>query len=150
MRLQFHTALKPAYDRLLNLHLSVERSAGEAGVDPLVIELVKIRASQVNGCAFCVDLHTKEALEHGETARRLALLPVWRETGDVFSDQERTALALAEAICRLPETLEVPDDVYAAAADAFDEAQLAVVVWATAVIQTFNAINVTSRKPLPA
>ena len=140
--------LPDAFKRLVNLHQHIERTAAEEGLDPVLIELVKARASQVNGCAYCTDLHAREGVSHGETARRLAVLPVWRET-DLFSDQERAALALVEAISRLSQTQQVPDEVYAQAAEVFSERQLAVVVWAASLIQVFNGINVAGRKPLP-
>lgn len=134
--------------RLLNLNGHVDRMADEHGVAHLTLELVKIRASHLNGCAFCTDLHVGRALELGEDQRRLNLLPVWRET-DLFTDQERAALDLAEAITLQSQTDGIPDAVHASAAAVFTEEQLSVVVWAAAVIQTFNAINVTSRKPIP-
>jgi AhpD family alkylhydroperoxidase len=149
-RLQFHEVLPETYKRLLNLNSHVERMAEEHGVPRRLVELVKIRCSLVNGCAFCTDLHTGRALEAGESHRRLHLVATWRETGDLFDDQERAALALADAVCHLPATQQVPDDVYDAAAAVFSAEQLAVVVWAVAEIQAFNALNVTSRKSLPA
>lgn len=147
-RIQFHEALPETYKRLLNLNQHVERMADERGVERRLIELVKIRCSQINGCAFCVDMHVRRAEEAGETSQRLVLLPVWREAG-VFDRRERAALALAEAICHLPSTQEVADDVYDEALAALGEDVLAVIVWAIAEIQVFNALNVTSRKALP-
>jgi AhpD family alkylhydroperoxidase len=143
-----HEALPDAFKRLVNLHEYVERTAAEEGLDPVLIELVKTRASQINGCAYCADMHARDGARHGETARRLAVLPVWRET-ELFTTQERAALALTEAISHLSETRDVPDEVYAEAAEVFSERQLAVVIWAASLIQTFNGINVTGRKPLP-
>ncbi|TDE92811.1 carboxymuconolactone decarboxylase family protein [Occultella glacieicola] len=136
------------YRRLLTLNREVEAARRSADVELAVIELVKVRASQINGCAFCTDMHAKEALEAGVTARQLAVLPTWRETR-LFTSAERAALDLAESMSRLALTQHVPDEVYAAAAEVFDEDQLAVVIWAAAVIQTFNALNVTCPKPLP-
>jgi AhpD family alkylhydroperoxidase len=149
-RLQFHEVLPETYKRLLNLNQHVERMAEEHGVSPRLVELVKIRCSQVNGCAFCADLHVGRALEAGEDQRRLHLVATWREAGEVFDARERAALALAEAICHLPDTQEVADETYDAAAAVFEEKQLGVVVWAIAEIQAFNALNVTSRKQLVA
>lgn len=140
--------LPETYNRLLNLNQHVERMADEHEVSHRTLELVKIRSSQINGCAFCADLHIGRALELGENPRRLTLLPNWRETA-LFSPEERAALALAEQMSRLPVTQEVTDEVYDAARAVFSEEQLGVVVWAAAVIQTFNALNVTGRKPLP-
>jgi AhpD family alkylhydroperoxidase len=148
-RLQFHDVLPDTYKRLLNLNSHVERMAAEHGVPTRLVELVKVRCSQVNGCAFCADLHVTRALESGEDQRRLHLVATWRESGGIFDERERAALALAEAVCHLPSTQEVPDEVYDAAAAVFGPEQLAVLVWAIAEIQVFNALNVTSRKPLP-
>lgn len=149
-RLQFHEVLPDTFKRLLNLNQHVGRMAEEHGVSPGLLELVKIRCSQINGCAYCTDLHVQRALDLGEEHRRLHLLPTWREAGGIFDDSERAALDLAEAVCHLATTQQVPQDVYDAAAARFDEGQLAVLVWAIAEIQTFNALNVTSGKPLPA
>lgn len=136
------------FKRLVALNQEVRKAADEAGVDHLIIELVKTRASQVNGCAYCTDMHARDALAAGATPRQVVLLPVWRET-ELFTPSERAALALAEAMSRLSSTQEVPDEVYAAAAAQFDEQQLSVVVWAAAVMQAFNAYNVTCPKALP-
>jgi len=148
-RLQFHEVLPETYKRLLNLNQHVERMADEHGVPPRLIELLKIRCSQINGCAFCVDMHVQRALDLGEEPRRLHVLATWREAGAMFDAAERAALELAEAVCHLPNTREVPQHVYDAAAAEFGADQLGVVVWAIAEIQTFNALNVTSGKPLP-
>jgi len=149
-RLQFHELLPDTYRRLLNLNQHVERMVEEHEVSPRLIELLKIRCSQINGCAFCADMHVQRALDLGEEHRRLHVLATWREAGPLFDDAERAALDLAEAVCHLATTQEIPQDVYDGAAAQFGDSQLAVVVWAIAEIQTFNALNVTSRKPLPA
>jgi AhpD family alkylhydroperoxidase len=137
------------FQQLLGLHKLVEDAAAEAGVDPKVVELVKIRASQLNGCAYCLDMHSHDALKIGESQRRLLVLAAWRET-DMFTEQERAALALTEAMTNLPAHQDVPDDVYDAAAEVFAERQLTILVWAIAVINTFNRFGVTGRTPLPA
>jgi len=149
-RLQFHEVLPDTYKRLLNLNQHVERMVEEHDVSPRLIELLKIRCSQINGCAFCADMHVQRALDLGEEHRRLHVLATWREAGPLFDDAERAALDLAEAVCHLATTQEIPQGVYDTAAAQFGDSQLAVVVWAIAEIQTFNALNVTSRKPLPA
>lgn len=148
-RIQFNQALPETFKRLLNLNQHVERMAREQGVPATLVELLKIRCSQINGCAYCADMHATRALEEGEDRRRLLVLATWREAGDLFDDRERAALALAEAVCHLPSTQEVSDEIYDAAAQVFSEQELAVVVWAVAEIQTFNALNVVARKPLP-
>ncbi|MGH3624495.1 MAG: carboxymuconolactone decarboxylase family protein [Sciscionella sp.] len=147
-RTQLGDALPKAYQHLIALHGCVEKAAAEAGIDQTTIELIKIRVSQLNGCAFCTDMHSRDARTAGETERRIFVLPVWRET-ELFSAQERAALSLAEAMTTLPEHQDVPDAVYDHAATVFTEQQLTVVAWAATVINTFNRLGVTSRKPLP-
>lgn len=147
-RIQLSAEFPEAYKRLLGLHTAVEQAAAEAGLDQTLIELIKVRASQLNGCAFCTDMHSRDARGHGETERRLYLLPVWFET-DLYTEQERAALALTDAMTRLSEHQDVPDEVYEHAAKVFSERQLAVVGYAIAVINAFNRLGVASRKPLP-
>ncbi|MFC8536315.1 carboxymuconolactone decarboxylase family protein [Streptomyces sp. NPDC057249] len=108
-------------------------------------ELVRVRASQINGCAACLDMHTKEAAHAGETATRLNLVAAWREA-TVFTDAERAALELTEHGTRLADG-GVPDEVWADAAEHYDEDQLAALVSAIAVINTFNRMNVLVRQP---
>jgi AhpD family alkylhydroperoxidase len=138
-----------AYQQLSGLHKIVTDAAADAGIDPKLIELVKIRASQLNGCAYCLDMHWHDARQLGEDERRLAVLPAWRET-TLFTEQEQAALALTEAMTCLSEHQDVPDDVYDEAAKVFTEQQLTVVVWAATVINAFNRFGVTGRAPLPA
>ena len=141
-------AFPEAFQQLLGLHKIVTDAATEAGIDPKLVELVKIRASQLNGCAYCLDMHSHDARKLGETERRLHVLPAWRET-DLFTEQERAALALTEAMTNLPQHRDVPDDVYDTAAAVFTERQLTVIVWAATVINAFNRFGVTGRTPLP-
>ena len=108
--------------------------------------LVQIRASQINGCGGCLDMHTKEALRGGETPLRLNLVAAWRET-TVFTDAERAALELTEQGTRLADSAGVTDDAWANAAEYFDEEQLAALVGQIAVINAFNRINVITRQP---
>jgi AhpD family alkylhydroperoxidase len=147
-RIQVGEALPEARKHLLQLHKTVEKAAADAGVDARIIELVKIRVSQINGCAFCTDMHSADARKAGESERRLLVLPVWRET-ELFTEQERAALELAEATARLSEHQEVPDAVYRQATGVFTEEQYVVLAWAATVINAFNRLGVTSRKPLP-
>lgn len=137
------------YKRLIALNQELEATADAVGLARDVLELVKVRASQVNGCAFCTDMHSKEALAAGVTQQQLIVLPAWREAGDLFTAEQRAGIALAEAMSRLSETQAVPDDVYAAAAGIFTEDQLGALVWAGVVINAFNVLNVTTPKPVP-
>ena len=111
--------------------------------DPKLRELVRIRASQLNGCAYCIDMHTKDARAIGETEQRLYALNAWRET-PFFSERERAALALTEAMTLLPQG-GVPDDVYAAAAEQFDEHELGQLMFAIIAINAWNRVGVGTR-----
>jgi AhpD family alkylhydroperoxidase len=110
-------------------------------------ELVRLRASQINGCGFCVDMHTKEALHAGESAVRLALVAAWRES-TVFTEAERAALELAEQGTRVADAAGgVPDEVWANAAKHYDEEQLAALVATIAIINAFNRMNIIAQLP---
>ena len=110
-------------------------------------ELVKIRASQINGCAGCLDMHTKEAAHAGETSVRLNLVAAWREA-TVFTEAERAALDLAEQGTRIADASGgVTDDAWENAAKHYDEEELAALVGLVALINTYNRLNVISRQP---
>lgn len=147
-RIQVIPESHEAYELLLALNSSADGSAEKAGVENQLVELVKIRTSMLNGCVFCVDMHTRTARHLGETDRRIDLLAVWREA-DVYTTRERAALALAEALTRLSETQEVPDDVYDQALVAMTPEQYCAVVWIVTVYNAFNRLSVCSRTPLP-
>lgn len=147
-RIQLSAELPGAYQDLVRLHQGVEKSAVDAGLDRALLELIKTRVSQINGCAFCTDMHARDARKLGVGERRIFLLPTWWET-DLYTEQERAALRLADAMARLPVNQDVPDDVYAEATRVFSVEQYAVLGWACAVINAFNRLGVASRKPLP-
>ncbi|MEU2021233.1 carboxymuconolactone decarboxylase family protein [Streptomyces sp. NPDC016469] len=127
-------------------HIVAAGRALEDSALPLATqELVRVRASQINGCAACLDMHTKDAAHAGETATRLNLVAAWREA-TVFTDAERAALELTEQGTRIADG-GVPDEVWANAAKHYDEDQLAALVFAIAVINTFNRLNVLVRQP---
>ncbi|MFF5977701.1 carboxymuconolactone decarboxylase family protein [Streptomyces olindensis] len=126
-----------------SLHAAAVSAAQDAKVEPELLELVRIRASQINGCAFCLDLHTKDARRAGETEQRLHTLAAWRET-PFFTARERAALALTEAVTLVHDG-RVPDAVYAEAAEVFDETQLAALIWAATVINAYNRIAIATR-----
>ncbi|MFF5369223.1 carboxymuconolactone decarboxylase family protein [Streptomyces sp. NPDC013187] len=126
-----------------SLHAAAVSAAQDAKLEPELLELVRIRASQINGCAFCLDLHTRDAREQGETERRLHTLNAWRET-PFFTERERAALALTEAVTLVHDG-RVPDAVYAEAAAVFDENQIAALIWAATVINAYNRIAITTR-----
>lgn len=117
--------------------------AAAAGLDPVIAQLVRVRAAQMNGCAYCTNLHVTQARTAGETDQRLDLLPAWR-AAPRFTDRERAALALAESVTALgPDG--VPDDVYQQAAGAFDEAELAHLLWTIAAINVWSRLGVATR-----
>ncbi|MER7476826.1 carboxymuconolactone decarboxylase family protein [Streptomyces sp. NPDC126510] len=126
-----------------SLHAAAVSAAQDAKLEPELLELVRIRASQINGCAFCLDLHTRDARSQGETERRLHTLNAWRET-PFFTERERAALALTEAVTLVHDG-RVPDAVYAEAAAVFDENQIAALIWAATVINAYNRIAITTR-----
>jgi AhpD family alkylhydroperoxidase len=126
-----------------NLHAAAISAAREAKVEPELLELIRIRASQINGCAFCIDMHTKDARAAGETEQRVHALNAWRET-PFFTARERAALALTEAVTLVHDG-RVPDAVYAEAAEVFDETQVAALIWAATVINAYNRIAIATR-----
>ncbi|MEV0792600.1 carboxymuconolactone decarboxylase family protein [Kribbella sp. NPDC050459] len=147
-RIQVIPEAPEAYELLLALNRSADRAATDAGVEKQLVELVKIRTSMLNGCVFCVDMHTHAARHLGETDRRIDLLAVWREA-DLYTGRERAALALAEALTRLCRTQEVPDDVYDQALAVLTPEQYGAIVWIVTVYNAFNRLSVCSRTPLP-
>jgi AhpD family alkylhydroperoxidase len=119
----------------------------KSGISPSVLGLTHLRASQINGCSFCVDYGVKEAKKQGETDERLGTVAAWREA-PYFSEAERAALALAEAATRLSDRSDqVPDDVWNEAAKHFEEKELAALVLNIAITNFFNRINVTLKTP---
>ncbi|GAB1510797.1 carboxymuconolactone decarboxylase family protein [Actinophytocola sp. KF-1] len=126
----------------------VAATSGVQGTVPAATqELVKLRASQINGCGFCTDMHFKDAVAAGESPTRLNLVAAWREA-TVFTEAERAALALTEEGTRIADAAGgVPDEVWAAAAKHYDEDQLGELVVLIAVINTYNRLNVLTRQP---
>ncbi|MFG2870693.1 carboxymuconolactone decarboxylase family protein [Streptomyces sp. NPDC048338] len=123
------------------------KATRQGGAPESVLELVHLRASQINNCGFCVDYGAKSARKAGVSDEKLFAVAAWRET-PYFSDEERAALALAEAATRLADASDaVPDAVWDAAADHFDEKQLAAIVLMVGLTNLFNRLNVTVRQP---
>ena len=132
---------------------AVLKSAYTSGVPRATLELVHLRASQINGCAWCVVSGSEQAARAGETAERLAALVAWREA-PYYDDAERAALALTEAATRIADRPDpVPDEIWDAAARHFDERQLAGIVLMIGISNLFNRFNVTTRRiagtPMP-
>ena len=113
-----------------------------------LIDLVYLRVSQINGCAFCIDMHTRDLLKSGLAVDKLVLVPVWQEGGALFSARERAALAWSESVTRVAET-GVPDADYAAATAEFNDKELTDLTYAIALMNAFNRFGVAFR-PAPA
>jgi AhpD family alkylhydroperoxidase len=128
-------ALKP----LFALSAQIEAS----GLEPKLLELVKMRASQINGCAYCLDMHSKDARAAGETEQRLYLLAAWRETS-LYTPRERAALAWTEAVTRLTDG-QVPDAVYDEASSHFTAEELVALTLAVTLINSWNRLNIAFR-----
>jgi AhpD family alkylhydroperoxidase len=128
---------------IMQAMLGLERQVGQAGLDHKLIDLVRMRASQINGCAYCLDMHSKDARAKGETEQRLYGLDAWRET-PYYSDRERAALEWTEALTLVAET-RVPDDVYERVRAQFSEDELAHLSLAIVAINGWNRLNVAAR-----
>ena len=133
-----YTALAPdLFNQLNKLSMGVHNGGLGAGL----LALIEIRASQINGCAFCVDMHSKQARQHGERELRLYHIPIWRES-PLFDDRERAALAMTEAVTKLGEH-GVPDEVYDEARQHFSDGEIAQLVLAIGVINLWNRLSIT-------
>lgn len=124
--------------------MSAFQEAAAEGLDPVIAQLVKIRASQLNKCAFCLDMHLNEARQQGETQVRLDLVGAWEEAGDLYTERERAALELAEAITLLSER-GVSDELFDRAAEHFEEKELAQLIAQITAINAWNRLAVTTR-----
>ena len=143
-RLNAHHAAPDAMKPLLALSEYVNH----CGLEPALLELVKTRASQINGCAFCVHMHTRDARARGESEERLYLLSAWRES-PLYTERERAALAWTEALTLVAET-HAPDDVYDEARRHFSEAELVKLSVAIGLINTWNRIAIGFRTVHPS
>jgi AhpD family alkylhydroperoxidase len=140
-RIQVYKVSPELYEAMMVLS-----NAAAKDIDAELAELIKIRASQMNHCAFCLDMHTRDAPKHGVSKQKLDVLAAWEEAGDLFTERERAALALTEAITNLG---HVPDEVYARAAAVFTERELGQVIAMAVAINAWNRINVTVRLAPP-
>ncbi|RRR82821.1 carboxymuconolactone decarboxylase family protein [Streptomyces sp. RP5T] len=146
MEARLNVFTSPLAGKLLKHFAAAGKVVTDSGLPMTTQELVKIRASQINGCGFCLDMHTKEAAAAGETAQRLHMVAAWREA-KVFTEAERAALELAEQGTRLADGTGVPDDVWENAAKHYDEEQLLALVSLIAVINALNRLNVMTQQP---
>ena len=131
---------------LLDAMMALSAAAAK-DVEPELGELIKISASQINHCALCLNMHLVDARKHGVSEQKLDVLAAWEEAGDLFSERERAALALTEAITEVADG--VPDDVYARAAEVFDDRELGQVIAMAVTINAWNRINVTVHTAVP-
>lgn len=128
--------------------LGLEEYVNTSGLEPVLLDLVRLRASQLNGCAFCLDMHAKDLRAAGESEQRVYMLDAWRESS-LYSDRERTALAWAEAVTLLPGR-EVSDAAYEQARGQFSEEELANLTLAVVAINGWNRLNMAFRTPAGA
>ncbi|CAM5410619.1 Carboxymuconolactone decarboxylase family protein OS=Streptomyces tendae OX=1932 GN=GUR47_06105 PE=4 SV=1 [Streptomyces tendae] len=135
-----------AYTALRATAEAVRGVAEAAGLDRTLVELVNIRVSQLNACAYCLNVHTRAALRGGETAQRLGLLAAWRDT-ELFSPAERAALALAEATTH-PADAGAQSAAYAEARGVLSDEQISAVIWVAISINAFNRVSVLSKHPV--
>ncbi|NHD16592.1 MULTISPECIES: carboxymuconolactone decarboxylase family protein [Actinopolyspora] len=141
-------ALTPrVYREMKRLEEAVATELSEAGVEKEVYELVKIRASQLNGCGFCLDMHLEDARKSGVDEQRLDVLAAWREM-ELYSERERAALALSEEVTLIHGD-GVSDETWRRAGEVFSETELAGLVWAATTINTWNRLAITSRAQPP-
>jgi AhpD family alkylhydroperoxidase len=141
-RTDWLAAAPGAVRALLNLQAYVNQS----GLEPSLLELVKMRASQLNGCAFCIDMHTKDARAAGETEQRLYLLDAWHEAAHLYSERERAALAWTEAVTHISDG-HAPDAIYDEVHAQFTDTELTNLTMAIAAINSWNRMCIAFRVP---
>jgi AhpD family alkylhydroperoxidase len=142
-RIDFYAASKEA----LNAMIALEKAGSGLGIAPRLLDLIKLRASQINGCAFCIDMHTSDARKAGEGERRLATVSVWRET-PFFTERERAALAWTESLTNVSQT-HAPDEDYEMLAAHYNPKEMADLTLAIATINAWNRFAIGFRK-MPA
>jgi AhpD family alkylhydroperoxidase len=139
-RIDYAKASPGGYKAFGGVYLHVQKS----GLPPDLVNLVYLRVSQINGCAFCIDMHTRDLLKSGLGVDKLALVQVWRDAGPVFNSRERAAFRWAETVTRVADT-GIPDDDYAAVAAAFNDQELADLTYAVGLMNAFNRFGVAFR-----
>ena len=147
VRLDFDTHAAGFAKAMAHLDHAATKQLDKVEFDPPLRELVRIRASQINGCAYCIDMHTKDARAIGETEQRLYSLSAWRET-PFFTERERAALAFTEAVTLLADD-HVPGEAYEAVAEQFSEAEIGALISLIVTINAWNAIGVSTRAWTP-
>jgi AhpD family alkylhydroperoxidase len=138
-----------ASPQVLKAMMSLEATVESLGIEPLLLDLIEIRASQINGCAFCLDMHVKKAKSHGESDQRLYLLNAWREA-PFYTDRERAALAWTESVTLVSQD-HVPDEIFEQAHEHFSDSELVNLTLALVAINGWNRLCIAFRKtPEPA
>ncbi|WP_406486538.1 carboxymuconolactone decarboxylase family protein [Streptomyces sp. NBC_01563] len=135
-----------AYHALVQTSEVVRATAADAGLDRVLVELINLRVSQLNGCAYCLDVHTRAALRAGESTQRLGVLAAWRDT-EVFTPRERAALALAEAVTD-PADATAQEAAYGVARVVFGDDEISAVIWVAITINAFNRVSILSKHPV--
>ncbi|MGB3338252.1 MAG: carboxymuconolactone decarboxylase family protein [Devosia sp.] len=141
-RLDYAKASPDGFKALGGVYAAIQKS----GLPKELVDLVYLRVSQVNGCAYCIDMHTRDLLKAGLVVEKLVLVPVWRDAGSVFSTRERAALAWAETVTRVADT-GVPDAEYAPGATEFTDKELADLTYAIGLMNVFNRLGISFRVP---
>jgi AhpD family alkylhydroperoxidase len=141
-RMDYNTATPAGVKALGGVYGHISQS----GLPKALVNVVYLRVSQINGCAYCIDMHSRDLLKEGMSVEKLVLVPAWRAAGPLFSDTERAALAWAETVTRVAET-GVPDAEYDAAAAAFDRKQLADLTIAIGLMNAYNRMAISFRTP---
>lgn len=139
-RIDYTQASPEGYKAFGAVYATLQKS----GLDRELVDLVYLRVSQVNGCAFCIDMHSRDLLKRGLAVDKLVLVPAWREAGAVFSTRERSALAWTETVTQVAQT-GVPDADYAAAAAEFSDKELADLTYAIGLMNAFNRFGISFR-----
>lgn len=142
-RIKILSANSESYKAMMNLEMTLQTSS----LSNIQKELIKTRASQINGCAFCLDMHTKDALKYGETAQRLFLLNAWKET-DLFTEEEKVILAMTEEITLISQK-GLADETYEKATQFFDEEQIKSIIMAVITINMWNRIAISTHLQVP-
>jgi AhpD family alkylhydroperoxidase len=139
-RIDYAKASPGGYKAFGGVYLHIQKS----GLPSELINLVYLRVSQINGCAYCIDMHTRDLVKAGLSVEKLALVPVWRDAGPVFSGRERAAFRWAETVTRVADT-GIPDEDYAAVAAEFNDQELADLTYAIGLMNAFNRFGVAFR-----
>ncbi|QJP69384.1 carboxymuconolactone decarboxylase family protein [Burkholderia glumae] len=139
-RIHYQQAAPAGYKALVGVHAYVS----QCGLDATLVDLVYLRVSLINGCAYCIDLHTRDLRKHGVAVEKIVLVPGWHEAKSLFSAREQAALAWAESVTRVAQT-GVPDSDYQAAASVFGEKELADLTIAIGLMNSFNRLAISFR-----